>query len=282
MQNKPHIRPQTISALSLLLLLLALAGCRTSRTVAVREANVSKEAEAFFFSVRKQAFHYRTLSARTRVELNLPGKELSSRVDIRMIKDSVFQLSVQPFAGIEVLRVEFGIDSVKVIDRMNRRYVLESYADLKEAVPVGFNFYNLQALFTNQIFIPGEREITPMQYGRFTLEQDRAATRARISDAMKLLYAFTADGEEKLLSTNVADPSDHYLLQWQYSDFRLMEEQTFPMHMEAKLLRDGTPAGEMNLTFSRIQRDVPVVASFPIPERYKRITWAEIIKGLGS
>jgi hypothetical protein len=183
---------------------------------------------------------------------------------------------------VEVLRVEFSVDSVKVVDRMNKRYVLESYAELKGDMPVAFNFYNLQALFTNQMFAPGEREITPAQYARFTLEQDRTATLARIKDAMKLLYAFKADGEEKLLSTHVTDPSGHYALQWAYDDFRLTEEQTFPMRMEAKLLYDGTPAGELDLYFSRLQRNVPVDINFSIPEKYRRITFAEIIKGLGS
>lgn len=36
---------------------------------------------------------------------------------------------------------------------------------------------------------------------------------------MGLFYTFKADGEEKLLSTYVADPSDRYALQWLYEDF---------------------------------------------------------------
>jgi hypothetical protein len=240
-----------------------------------------KEAEAFFFSIQQRAFQYRTFSARTRIELNLSGRELSSRVDIKMIKDSVFQLSVLPFPGVEIFRIEFGVDSVKAIDRMNKHYVLESYDGLKGSMPINFNFYNLQALFTNHIFVPGEREITPAQYNRFTLEQDETATQAKLKDAMKMRYAFKADGEEKLITTYVTDPSEHYTLQWIYADFRqITEEQIFPMQMEARMLYDGIPAGEINLYFSRIQRNIPVEMSFPIPEKYKRITFAEIIKGI--
>jgi hypothetical protein len=238
-----------------------------------------KEAEAFFHSMQQRAFQYRTLSARTRIELNLPGKELSSRVDIRMIKDSVFQLSVQPFAGIEIFRREFIVDSVKAIDRMNRRYVLESYDGLKGSMPVGFNFYNLQALFTNRMFAPGKREITPAQYSRFTLEQDQTATRAKIKDTA-MHYTFKADGEEKLLATRITDLSEHYALQWNYTGFRQAEEQIFPMQMEASLWYDGIQAGELKLAFSNIRRDIPVEIRFTVPEKYTRITFAEIIKGI--
>ena len=59
---------------------------------------------------------------------------------LKMVKDSAFQLSVQPFLGIEVFRAEISVDSVKVIDRMNKRYVADNYANLKGQTPIEFNF----------------------------------------------------------------------------------------------------------------------------------------------
>jgi hypothetical protein len=261
-----------------MLLLLALAGCKTTRQAASTATGAAKEAGEFFLSVGKQAFQYQTLEARMRVDINLPDKELSSRVDIKMVKDSAFQLSVLPFLGVEMFRIEFSTDSVKLIDRMNKCYAIDSYDALKGRFPVDFNFYNLQALFTNRIFVPGEREITPRQYGRFSLKQEGAATEAQIKDAMKLLYAFRADSDEKLLSTRVTDPSERYTLQWLYTDFRQTDAQTFPMQMEARATDEGKTAGEIKLFFSRMQRNAPIALSFPIPEKYKRITLAEILK----
>jgi hypothetical protein len=265
-------------------LLFALSGCKTSRrlTVAGEPSSVVKEAGEFFASIGERSFHYRTLSARTRAELSFGGKELSSRVDIKMVKDSVIQLSILPMLGIEAFRIEFGTDSVKITDRMNRRYAAESYARLKSGMPVDFNLYNLQALFTNNIFAPGEREVTPRQYGRFTLRRDGAVTEAQIKGGSRILYAFRADGEEKLLSTKVADASERYALQWIYDDFRIAEGQIFPMQMEARAVADGATAVELRLYFSRVQRDVPVDVNPAIPERYKRIDLADIVKGINQ
>jgi hypothetical protein len=265
-----------------LCLLLVGAGCKSTRRLTDARGAGVKEAETFFLSVQKQAFQYRTLTARTRMELNFPTREFSSRVDMKMIKDSAFQLSVLPLLGMEAFRIEFSVDSVKVIDRLNRRYLMESYAGLKGRTPVDFNFYNLQALFTNRIFVPGERNIHARQYNRFTLKQEGAATEAQIKDAMKLLYAFKADGEEKLLSTSVATPSKRYTLQWSYADFRQTEEQLFPMLMEAQALDRGVRAGEIKIHFSRIRRDIPVTLDFTVPEKYKRVSFAEIIKELSN
>ena len=60
----------------------------------------------FFQSVEDQSFQFRTLTARLNVDLDIPGKQMSSRVDMKMVKDSAFQLSVQPFLGIEIFRIE--------------------------------------------------------------------------------------------------------------------------------------------------------------------------------
>jgi hypothetical protein len=279
-QNKKYLSKNLL--LNGLILFLMLVSCKSSRQITIAGGSGVKEAGEFFFSMQKQAFQYQTLSARTRMELNVPGKELSSRVDIKIVKDSAFQLSVLPILGVEVFRIEFSTDSIKVVDRMNKRYMIESYAGLKGRTPIDFNFYNLQALFTNQIFVPGERDIASRQYNRFTFKHEGTVTEAQIKDAMKLLYAFKADGDEKLLSTNVTDPSERYALQWSYADFRQTEEQIFPMRMEALVLDKGTQAGEVKFYFSRVQRNVPVNLDFSIPEKYKRITFADIIKGLSN
>lgn len=280
MQNKKYLS-QTL-ALCGLVFLLMLAACKSSRQVSSAGKTGVKEAGEFFLSVQKQAFQYQTLWARTRMEVNFPGKELSSRVDIKMIKDSVLQLSVLPILGVELFRIEFSADSVKVIDRMNKRFLLESYAGLKGRMPVDFNFYNLQALFTNRIFVPGERDIASRQYSRFTLRQAETQTEAQIKDAMKLIYVFKADGEEKLLSTNVSDPSKRYALQWSYADFRPTENQVFPMLMEVMALDNGSPAGEIKFYFSRVRQNIPVNPDFSIPEKYERISFEEIIKELSK
>ena len=193
----------------LCLSLLILAGCRSSKqTGTSTETETRRSDKEIFTLVEEQAFRFKTLTARLNVDLNLPGNQMSSRVDFKMLRDSAFQLSVQPFLGIEIFRIEIGRDSIKVLDRMNKRYVAENYAALKGQTPIEFNFYNLQALFTNRLFVPGEQEISPKHYKRFDYVQQEQGTKTemRVEDLMKLLYTFTADGEGKLLSTRIDEP----------------------------------------------------------------------------
>ncbi|MCD7978149.1 MAG: DUF4292 domain-containing protein [Tannerellaceae bacterium] len=267
---------------SLLLAVLWLAGCKSTKTIGTVTAEGTKEQGVFFDSMMKQALQYENLSARMNVELQLPGKEFSSRVDLKILKDRVLQLSVQPFLGIEVFRMEITPDSIKVVDRMNKRYVAENYIQLKGQAPVDFNFYNLQALFTNRIFIPGEQGFTPKQYSRFKLNQGGSVVEAKIKDSSRIAYTFKADGEEKLLSTDITDETNRYALQWLYTDFQLTQDQVFPMFMDVRVLVNGQAEGGMKINFSRIQTDTSLNFDFSIPDKYKRITFAEILKGLSS
>ena len=253
---------------------LSFTGCKSTKKVGTVEAGGAKAHNEFFALMQEQAFKYETLTARLNVDLNLPGNNMSSRVDLKMVKDSAFQLSVQPFLGIEVFRAEISVDSVKVIDRMN--------ANLKGQTPIEFNFYNLQALFTNHLFLPGQQGISPKQYSRFKLKQDGPTAEIQVKDVMGLLYTFMADGEEKILSTCIAEPSDRYALQWDYADFRLADGQPFPMKMDVQVMKEGASQGGITLYFSRMQTDVPVKMDFSIPAKYKRITLSQIIKSLSS
>ena len=232
--------------------------------------------------MEEHSFQFNTMTARLNAELKGTKNNMSSRVDLKMVKDSAFQLSVQPFLGIEVFRAEFTVDSIKVVDRMNKRYVAERYADLKGQTPIEFNFYNLQALFTNHIFLPGQQFIEPKQFKRFKLNQEGSTAEIRIKDSLGLLYTFFADGEEKLLSTYITDPSEQYALQWDYADFRITDGQPFPQLMDVNVLANGSSQGGIAFRFSRIQTNVPVNLEFSIPAKYKRITFAQILKSISN
>ena len=259
---------------------LSLTGCKTTKKTGTVESTGEKSHTEFFEQMQEQSFQFNTLTARLNVDLDIPGNNMSSRVDLKMVKDSAFQLSVVPFLGIEVFRMELTPDSVKVLDRMGKRYVADNYANLKGQTPIEFNFYNLQALFTNQLFLPGQQSIAPKQYNRFKLNQEGATAEITAKDAMGLIYTFMADGEEKILVTRISEPSDKYSLQWDYSDFRITDGKAFPMQMKAYVFDAGVAKGGLSFSYSRLQKNVPVTMEFSIPAKYQKITLAQIIKSL--
>ncbi|MCD8042000.1 MAG: DUF4292 domain-containing protein [Tannerellaceae bacterium] len=263
-----------------LTLIVIISGCKSTKRVGTVAAGGVKQESEFFTSLKEQALSYNTLSARLNVNLDMPNKNLSSRVDLKMIKDSIIHLSVVPLLGFEVFRIELTPENVLVIDRLNKRYVNDNYEKLRSQTPIAFNFYNLQALFTNHIFIPGEKEFSPGEYNRFTLIQEGPVAEIRIRDEMDILYAFTADGEEKVLSTRISDSSYIYHLDWNYSDFRMVEAQTFPMLMDIKVLENETSKGGIQIGFSRVQLNETLRIDSSIPSKYTKVSLDSILKSL--
>ncbi|MDR1381410.1 MAG: DUF4292 domain-containing protein [Tannerella sp.] len=257
------------------------AACKsTAAGTAGSGAEIMKSEEAFFASMLDRTFRFSTLSARLKLELKGAGKEMSSRAQLKMIRDDRIQLSIQPLLGIEMFRVELTADSVKILDRMNKRYMTESYDKIKGTSVIGFNFNNLQSLFTNSIFIPGESGISAGQYRRFRMTGDRYSVSLKIRDETDMLYTFTADGGEALRSTSVRDRAGSHTLTWDYSDFQPVDSRQFPFRMEARLTSGDEERGVVTLTFSPPEIDSPLKTDFNIPSEYKRITFAQIIKSL--
>ncbi len=258
------------------------ATCKSPAGVTGSGTAIIKSEEVFFASVLDHRFRFNTLSARIKIDFKGPQKEMSARAQLKMICDDRIQLSIQPFLGIEMFRVELTHDSVKVLDRMNKRYMAESYDDMKGKTKIDFNFHNLQSLFTNNIFIPGESNISSGQLRRFRIIKDKYAANLKIKDENGMFYTFTAGEDEKLLSTSINDKHENHKLTWNYSDFQTIEKQRFPFKMKAGLTSDQKTQGIVTLTFSTPEVDRPMKADFTIPSEYTRVTFSQIIKLLDT
>ena len=257
-----------------------LTACKSKTVATGSDTGISKSEEAFFASVLDRTFRFNTLSARLRLELQLPDKNMSSKAHLKMIHNDCIQLSIQPLPGMEMFRIELTKDSAKMIDRKNNCYMMESYEKMKGKTKIDFNFYNLQSLFTNNIFLPGEKELSGRQFQHFHITKSRNTASLKTKDEADMLYTFVADGNEKLVSTTIYDPDETNILIWEYSDFKSVNKQRFPFLMKARLRSDDKTLGMAKLTFSKPEVDLPVKKDFKIPSGYKRITFSQIIQSL--
>ena len=237
-----------------------------------------KTEEAYFSSVLDHSFRFNTLSARMRLEFIGQQQEFSSRVQLKMIYNDRMQLSFLPILGIEVFRIEITDDSVKILDRMNKRYMVESYDNIKGKTDIDFNFRNLQALFTNQVFVPGESDISVKHFRHFRMTKDGNFAKLKLRDKNGIFYTFTADANEILLSTNIENTSDNQLLTWDYNNFQSINRQQFPLKMTARLSGSNRMQGTAVLTFSTPEVNSPIKADFNIPSGYEKVTLDQIIK----
>lgn len=265
-----------------LLSILFLSSCKTTKSISSTSTPEVESAMAFISTVENNTLEFKTLSARLNINLNFGDNDLSSRAELRIVKDSALQISIQPFLGIEMFRMELTPDSLKMIDRMNKRYVADNYSNLKGQTPIEFNFYNLQALFTNQLFVPGEKKISRRQAHKFKFNKNETGAVINIRDAMDLVYTFIANANGNIITTNINDSDDKYNMAWDYKDFRTNNGKVFPMKMDIGLSENGASKGKISMDFSRMQLDTPLKLEMSIPSKYKQITLQQILKSLSN
>jgi hypothetical protein len=255
------------------------AACKSPSGTTTSSTEIMKTEEAFFVSVLDHSFRFKTLSTRMKLDFSGMQNEFSSRVHLKMIYNDCLQLSVQPILGIEMIRIEMTNDSIKILDRMNKRYMADSYENLKGETKIDFNFQNLQALFTNRMFIPGEDEISTKHYRHFRISKNNNLAELKLKDRNGSFYTFMADGEEKLLSTTIENKNKQTLT-WDYSDFQRIDKQRFPMKMTTRLSSGNQTQGTAIFTFSLPEINNPLKMDFNIPSGYTRVTLEQIINSL--
>ena len=255
-----------------------LPGCKSPTSLTSSATEIMKTEEAFFASMLERSFRYDTFSARLNLEFSGMQQEFSSRVQMKMIHDDRMQFSVQPFPGIEMVRVEISNDSIKMLDRINRRFIADSYQHLKKEMGVDFNFQNLQALFTNQLFVPGINTISTRHFRQFRITKNNLLAEFQLKDRSESIYTFTADGDEKLLSARIEN--ENQKLTWDYSQFQTVGGQLFPLKMTARLTADDRMQGTATLTFSTPEINRTVSMDFNIPSGYKRVSLEQMINSI--
>jgi len=85
----------------------------------------------------------------------MKNQKISSGGACKIYRDSVIQLSIQYFMGIEIAKLELMPEAVYLFDKMNTRYYYLAYEQLSDLTGVPLTYSDFQALVSNQFFTLG-------------------------------------------------------------------------------------------------------------------------------
>lgn len=261
-----------------------LAGCRTARHAAdgSKQSATAVNAES---TARRAVAHQpkaQTMTARIMLELSGVGKNLSVSGSLRMKRDDVIQLSIS-FLGMELGRMEFTKDYAMIIDRFHKQYVKETYDKVNFLTRAGLNFDELQALFWNTVFVPGQPHAADA-LGRFGVSATADSVVLNLTDAPELNYTFvTRASDAGLLATRISskDARDNTQFECRYGQFTRLAGDPFPAAYLFKLRalrRDFT----VSMTLSRINTSDDWEKRTEVSSKYKERRVNEIMRQLIS
>ena len=267
----------------LFILIIGVYSCKSTKRITQADTALEdKTSSELFNDVLYKGLEYSTFSSKLNMTISTGTKTLSSKGSLKIVNNQAIQLSVQPLFGIEMFRLYVEPDHIIILDRMNKRYVKESFENIKGTSPMGFDYYTLQSLFTNKLFIPEKTSLSIQDYRKFkyaeTEENYTLTARDKKSDVD---YSFFVNGNDQITLSELSMPKKDYSLQWNYNEFSLMDNQFFPYEMKIEASTKKTKLNT-SISLSSISLNDPMTLETSIPTSDTRVELKEVLKMLAD
>lgn len=214
----------------------ALVAERPAGVVVKGDAAATKEARklAFVQKVSDQKVYARNIVADMTFTATMGDRDVTVPGSLHMRRDEVIRLQLFiPLLGTEVGRLEFTPDYVLVVDRLHKQYVKGDYTQLDFLQDNGLNFYSLQALFWNQLLLPGASRVGESDLQKFDVTIDGVGQTLLVSlENGPMSYVWQADRTSgRIDQARVAYSSAGHGqsdLTWDYANFKPLGSKIFP------------------------------------------------------
>ena len=265
--------------LGIAVLVLLLASCSSTQSLKKSQSIEGMTDTEYVESVISHAGGWDALTAKMALSIDWEGKG-TTKVNgtLRIKKGEVIQLSIAPLLGLEVARAEISPDGVLFIDRMNKRYVEVSFAEVKALANADLDFHTLQALFLNELFLPGKDDLTSRDASSFRVEVGQDGVTLDVKKAKRFTYRFLTQAPEALLKEScIGLMNTPYRLKWEYAGFRPLDAKLFPSEMQVSFLGAKKPV-KASFALSRLSTNADWDAHTEVSKRYEKVELEEVIK----
>ncbi|VAW29224.1 hypothetical protein MNBD_BACTEROID07-1306 [hydrothermal vent metagenome] len=224
--------------------------------------------------MEKSAPFFSYLNAKLSISYQKGEKEpVRLRAQIRLKNDSIIWMSIVPAMGIEAARVVLTADSVKLLNRMKKNYILGAYHLLDSLMHTSINFDMLQSLLLgSNVSYPLTDSSVSVDKQRYLLSMKmRIPAKRSLSGYHMLTQKIWLDPEtfnikELYLSESGMQDKDMYVF---YDQYQNIGRQTFPLKMQ--IVIDANEKIIINITYKRTEIDIPRGFPFIIPGKYRKL-----------
>ena len=213
-------------------------------------------------------------TAKVNLSLSSGSKSASVGGTLRMKRNDVIQLSLVSLGIFEVGKLEVTPDYFMVIDKMGKQYLKASFENVPFLKKVGVDFYTLQSLFWDELFLLTNSKTMPTDK-QFKKSQEGEKARLTNSDSQLAVLSFLVNTASGLIQKTSVSPhtqgSSPYL-NWEYADFSKLGKKSFPSKHLITIANGSNPI-KANLSLSNLKNDSNWETRTAVPGRnYKEVT----------
>ncbi len=265
------------NSILLFLLILFLDGCHHTKTItqtdttntttntstntvkpAVPSVVLDPNVQAIFTNLKSNELPFKELSAKLKTKVISASLNQSFTTNIRWKKGEKIWLSMS-IIGIEGARVLITKDSIKIMDKINNRYILKPLSYIKQKTLVDLTFTDIENLLLGQlIFIDSAKTKYANNPTNITLT----------SDGTRFLTSILLDkNTKKPSSIFVTDKKYAQTIESIYADYQPQLGKSFSMDRDLKI-KSGLEIFQMIAKFQSIEIKQNLEYPFTINSSY--------------
>lgn len=257
------------------LILISITACKTTKS-ASKDIPVSKPVLDTLHDLtpgemvqklqKNQPAFSRANATKMSIYIDFKGRQMDVKATCKIVSDSALHLSIQPFFGVELFKLEMTPESMIVIDKANRRFYESNYGIFKSRLGIHVNYDAIQSLLSNRLFVAGKKGFLPNDFSwKKNDTRNTLYVQAETMNQEVVVDFMLARIAEMILKTN----DSKYSMKTTYSDFKNFGGTVFP----EKILIDGMEGdtkASFHFTIEDIRFDVPFAMEPTNLSRYTR------------
>jgi len=280
-----------IRYLHLLLFLGAvlLFSCKSQReAVQIDRQLKKKKTSALVSQIKAQEFKTDLLSIKTNVAFKTEKLSDSFKMYIRLKQDSVIWVSAT-YYRVEVARLLLTPDSVKILDRKEKKYYSGDFQVLNINFETDFNFYTLQDLIlgNSSSLLDGKLKIKndKRYYILNTSKKFKDVKEMKVTQIEKELINVDEGGEtfninyslyynptnyhlERLMAKETKNDKSIFV---KYSNFKELNGQQFPHDILYNVVSDKLM--KLNVSYMKVEEQESLKYPFNISDKYEKVVY---------
>lgn len=240
---------------------------------------------AFVQKVSDNQVYSKNIVGNMSFSLQMGSKDISVPGALRMRKDLVIRIQLFiPILGTEVGRLEFTPDYVLIIDRLHKEYIKADYNQVDFLKKQGVNFYSLQALFWNQLLLPGNQRVSESDLKKFDADLDAAGDVVPVTFKQgDMTYAWGADRNTgRILQSDVKykTANSNSVLHIDYSNFKNVGVKQFPASLKLKFMTDLAKSDkemQISIDMNAVKTDSNWEVETKVSDKYKKVSPEDVL-----
>lgn len=284
------MKATTLLKMAALVLPLLLSSCRSGKPAVAEGPKTTAQQEiapsVYLQKVQAHNVQQSFVTSKLKFTVELGDQRVSLSGNLRMKRDDVIMLQLMALGFVEAGRLEFTRDYVLIMDRINKQYIKAPYSDVAFLRSSGINFHTLQALFWNELFLPGQQTVDSSMFTRYATTRSSDEVIISLDDeGSPLNYSWRTDektGQIKMANIVYRDSSrGNTQLNWDYRAFDKMGQKDFPTDMDVTLT---TPDKNMKvgIRLTNLDSKSDWETRTKVSDRYRKVTVEEIFEKLAS